>query len=72
MARVFLDPERVTVGLDRLEAAGLDGVTVSEILRDPGKNAKTWNLLKWILTGEREFRDEAEKRLGDLAEKILR
>lgn len=72
MAKVFLNPERVTVGSEKIEAAGLGGVTVLEILRDPGKHARVWNVLKWILTGEKEYRDEAEKRLGDLADKIMR
>lgn len=70
--RVFLNPDRVSVGADRLEAAGLDRVTVLEILRDPAKYARVWNELKWILTGEKEFRDESERKLDNLVSGIMR
>lgn len=72
MAKVFLDPDRVVVGAERLTAAGLDRVTVVEILRDPGKYAQVWQEIKWILTGKKEFRDESEKKLDDLVNGIMK
>ena len=70
--RVFLDPDRVSVGADRLRAVGDDKITIGELLSDPGKTARVWNELRWILTGEREFRDERDRRLGDLVDGIMR
>ena len=71
MAKVYLDPERVTTAGDKLTALGINP-TLRELLNDPGANAKAWNLLRWVLTGEKEYRDESEKRIGDLIERVTR
>lgn len=62
-ARVGLNPDRLREM--RLTGCG-EGVTLAEMIQDPGKHAREWNAVKYIMTGEKEYADEYEKRLEDL------
>lgn len=67
-AVVSLNPERVR----EIFFSGCgEGITLQAMLQDPGKYAREWSAVKYVLTGEKEYKNEADKRWDEMLERMM-
>lgn len=63
---VALDPVRLRYAFPN----GVPNVTLRDLLWEPEKHAAEWESIQYIFTGSRTYRNEHEKRIADLLNKI--